>query len=103
MDSPTSAYEKTQPLEACRSSLCHVRWCFRGSPADVPSSVSTASIGAEKLKARFENIAKASDEENRKRAEEERARRQARDGRERELARRRQEVRTVGVSRRSPR
>lgn len=70
---------------------CAVLW-FSGSLADAPSSVSIASIGAEKLKARFENIAKASDEENRKRAEEERARRQARDSRERELARRRQEV-----------
>lgn len=65
----------------------------------LPLSPSTASIGAGKLKARFENIAKASDEENRKRAEEERARRQARDSKERELARRRQEVGTV---RRSP-
>ncbi|XP_076578686.1 src substrate protein p85-like isoform X2 [Chaetodon auriga] len=66
MDSPTSAYEKTQPLEA-------------------------SSAGAGKLKARFENMAKASDEENRKKAEEEKARRQARESRERELAKRRQE------------
>ncbi|XP_028426072.1 src substrate protein p85-like isoform X2 [Perca flavescens] len=66
MDSPTSAYEKTQPLEA-------------------------SSAGAGKLKARFENMAKASDEENKKKVEEERARRQAREGREREVAKRRQE------------
>uniref|UniRef100_A0A3Q1BTJ7 SH3 domain-containing protein n=1 Tax=Amphiprion ocellaris TaxID=80972 RepID=A0A3Q1BTJ7_AMPOC len=67
IDSPSSAYEKTQPIEA-------------------------SSAGAGKLKARFENMAKASDEENRKKAEEERARRQARESREREEARRRQQV-----------
>ncbi|XP_062415540.1 src substrate protein p85-like isoform X1 [Pungitius pungitius] len=66
MDAPTSAYEKTQPVEA-------------------------SSAGAGKLKARFENMAKASDEENKKKADEERARRQAREGREREVAARRQE------------
>ncbi|XP_008398566.1 src substrate protein p85-like isoform X1 [Poecilia reticulata] len=66
MDSPTSAYEKTQPVEA-------------------------SSAGAGKLKARFENMAKASDEENRKKVEEERARRQARESREREEAKRRQQ------------
>ncbi|XP_076014996.1 src substrate protein p85-like [Genypterus blacodes] len=66
MDSPTSAYEKTQPLEA-------------------------SSSGAGNLRARFENMAMASGEENRKRAEEERARRQAREEREREEARRREE------------
>lgn len=62
-------------------------------------SVFVASAGAGKLKARFENMAKASDEENRKRAEEEKARRQARESRERELAKSRQEVCTVGTSR----
>ncbi|KAK5848954.1 hypothetical protein PBY51_008632 [Eleginops maclovinus] len=66
MDSPSSAYEKTQPLEA-------------------------SSAGAGKLKARFENMAKASDEENKKKAEEERARRQARESKEREAAKHRQE------------
>uniref|UniRef100_A0A7N6FEB9 SH3 domain-containing protein n=1 Tax=Anabas testudineus TaxID=64144 RepID=A0A7N6FEB9_ANATE len=66
MNSPTSSYEKTQPLEA-------------------------SSAGAGKLKARFENIAKASDEENRKKAEEERVRRQARESRERDEAKRRQQ------------
>ncbi|XP_029969591.1 src substrate protein p85-like isoform X4 [Salarias fasciatus] len=66
MDSPTSAYEKTQPFEA-------------------------SSAGAGKLKARFESMAKASDEESRKKAEEERARRQARESREREEAARRQQ------------
>ncbi|XP_074554926.1 src substrate protein p85-like isoform X3 [Halichoeres trimaculatus] len=66
IESPTSAYEKTQPIEA-------------------------STAGAGKLKARFENMAKASEEENRKKAEEERARRQARESREREAARQRQE------------
>ncbi|CDQ96941.1 unnamed protein product [Oncorhynchus mykiss] len=66
MESPTSAYEKTIPLEA-------------------------SSAGAGNLKARFENLARSSDEENRKRAEEERARRQAREKREQEEARRRQQ------------
>ncbi|CAB1346017.1 unnamed protein product [Coregonus sp. 'balchen'] len=66
MESPTSAYEKTLPLEA-------------------------SSAGAGNLKARFENLARSSDEENRKRAEEERARRQAREKREQEEARRRQQ------------
>uniref|UniRef100_A0AAY5K5Y2 SH3 domain-containing protein n=1 Tax=Esox lucius TaxID=8010 RepID=A0AAY5K5Y2_ESOLU len=65
MESPTSAYEKTLPLEA-------------------------SSEGAGNLKARFENLARSSDEENRKRAEEERARRQAREKREQEEARRRE-------------
>uniref|UniRef100_A0A6Q2ZM21 SH3 domain-containing protein n=1 Tax=Esox lucius TaxID=8010 RepID=A0A6Q2ZM21_ESOLU len=67
MESPTSAYEKTLPLEA-------------------------SSEGAGNLKARFENLARSSDEENRKRAEEERARRQAREKREQEEARRREAV-----------
>ncbi|CDQ83764.1 unnamed protein product [Oncorhynchus mykiss] len=66
MESPTSAYEKTLPMEA-------------------------SSAGAGNLKARFENLARSSDEENRKRAEEERARRQAREKREQEEARRRQQ------------
>ncbi|XP_068573424.1 src substrate protein p85-like isoform X1 [Cebidichthys violaceus] len=66
MDSPTSAYEKTKPVEA-------------------------SSAGAGKLKARFENMAKASGEENKKKVEEERARRNARESREREVAKRRQE------------
>uniref|UniRef100_A0AAZ3S1T8 SH3 domain-containing protein n=1 Tax=Oncorhynchus tshawytscha TaxID=74940 RepID=A0AAZ3S1T8_ONCTS len=57
MESPTSAYEKTIPMEA-------------------------SSAGAGNLKARFENLARSSDEENRKRAEEERARRQAREERD---------------------
>ncbi|KAK2859071.1 hypothetical protein Q5P01_003691 [Channa striata] len=66
MASPTTAYEKTQRPEA-------------------------SSVGAGKLKVRFESMAKASDEENRKKVEEERARRQAREKREREEAKRRQE------------
>ncbi|CAG04186.1 unnamed protein product, partial [Tetraodon nigroviridis] len=67
MDAPTSSYEKTQPFEA-------------------------SSADAGKLKARFESMAKASGEENRRKAEEEKARRRARESRERELAERRQEV-----------
>lgn len=54
--------------------------------------ISLASAGAGKLKARFESMAKASDEENRKKVEEERARRQAKESREREEAKRRQQV-----------
>ncbi|XP_043093573.1 src substrate protein p85-like isoform X4 [Puntigrus tetrazona] len=66
MESPSSSYEKPQ--------------AFEGS-----------SVGAGNLKARFENMAKASDEEDRKKAEEERARRVAREKREREEAQRKQE------------
>lgn len=54
--------------------------------------LATSSTGAGNLKARFENMARSSDEENRKRAEEERARRQAREKREQEEAKRRQQV-----------
>ncbi|XP_061663427.1 src substrate protein p85-like isoform X2 [Syngnathoides biaculeatus] len=68
MDSPTSAYEKMQPVEA-----------------------SGASASAGKLKARFESLAKASDEENRRRAEEEKSRRKEREKRERQEAERRQQ------------
>ncbi|XP_023681732.1 src substrate protein p85-like [Paramormyrops kingsleyae] len=66
MEAPTSSYKKTQPSEA-------------------------SSLGAGNLKARFENMARASDDENKKRAEEERARREAREAREREEAQRRQQ------------
>ncbi|MBN3305950.1 HCLS1 protein, partial [Amia calva] len=66
MQAPTSSYQKTRPVEA-------------------------SSVGAGSLKARFENLAKASDEENQRRTEEERARRQAREQREQEEARRRQQ------------
>ncbi|XP_052410679.1 src substrate cortactin isoform X1 [Carassius gibelio] len=66
MESPSSSYEKPQAFEA-------------------------SSVGAGNLKARFENMAKASDEENRKKAEEERVRRLAREKREREEAQRKQE------------
>ncbi|XP_053717413.1 src substrate protein p85-like isoform X2 [Synchiropus splendidus] len=61
MDSPSSAYEKTQPFEA-------------------------SSSGAGKLKAQFESLARASDRENLRRVEEERARRRARERSEREEA-----------------
>ncbi|KTF75829.1 hypothetical protein cypCar_00038667 [Cyprinus carpio] len=67
MESPSSSYEKPQAFEA-------------------------SSVGAGNLKARFENMAKASDEENRKKAEEERVRRLAREKREREEAQCKQEV-----------
>nr|XP_033813867.1 src substrate cortactin-like [Geotrypetes seraphini] len=66
MEGPSSSYEKTRPVEA-------------------------ASSSASNLKARFENMAKSSEEENRKRAEEERTRRQARENREREEALKRQQ------------
>lgn len=117
MDSPTSAYEKTQPLEACEfiSSLNiinptvpsflnnerHVQTnrtkVIAHAHIHIHSVSYAASAGAGKLKARFENMAKASDEENRKKAEEEKARRQARESRERELAKRRQEVNTCAA------
>uniref|UniRef100_A0A8C7Q0Y4 Hematopoietic cell-specific Lyn substrate 1 n=1 Tax=Oncorhynchus mykiss TaxID=8022 RepID=A0A8C7Q0Y4_ONCMY len=77
MESPTSAYEKTIPLEA-------------------------SSAGAGNLKARFENLARSSDEENRKRAEEERARRQAREKREQEEAQRIQQPPPVEEQRPPP-
>ncbi|XP_053183355.1 LOW QUALITY PROTEIN: src substrate cortactin-like [Scomber japonicus] len=66
VEKPTSSYQKTKPVEAAGSS--------------------TGSI-----KARFENIAKQKDEEDKKRAEEERARRQARERQEQEEARRKNE------------
>ncbi|XP_063782693.1 src substrate cortactin-like [Pseudophryne corroboree] len=59
IESPSSAYEKTQPLEAMTS-------------------------GAQNLRSRFENMAKTAEEENRLKAEEERARRQKREKMERE-------------------
>ncbi|XP_068169887.1 src substrate cortactin isoform X3 [Antennarius striatus] len=63
VERPSSSYQKTKPVEAAGSS--------------------TGSI-----KARFENIAKQKEEEDRKRAEEERARRQAKERQEQEEARR---------------
>ncbi|XP_047436372.1 src substrate cortactin-like isoform X4 [Mugil cephalus] len=63
VEKPTPSYQKTKPVEAAGSS--------------------TGSI-----KARFENIAKQKEEEDRKRAEEERARRQAKEKQEQEEARR---------------
>lgn len=70
MDSPASAYEKTQPLEA-------------------------AGSGAGKLKAQFENLARAADLENTRRVEEERARRKAREKAEREAGLQRQQQQEV--------
>ncbi|XP_011489507.1 hematopoietic lineage cell-specific protein [Oryzias latipes] len=71
-DSPSSVYEKTKPVEA-------------------------SSAGAGKLKARFESLAKVSEEENRRKVEEERARRQARESREREEVKRKQELKDEEV------
>ncbi|XP_075064552.1 hematopoietic lineage cell-specific protein-like isoform X2 [Mixophyes fleayi] len=59
IESPSSAYEKTQPLEAMTS-------------------------GAQNLRSRFENMAKTAEQENRQKAEEERERRQKKDKLERE-------------------
>ncbi|XP_063305246.1 src substrate cortactin-like [Pelobates fuscus] len=58
IESPSSVYQKTQPLEAMTS-------------------------GAHDLRSRFENIARTAEEENRQRAEEEKMRRQKRDKEER--------------------
>ncbi|CAL8385495.1 unnamed protein product [Gadus morhua 'NCC'] len=71
MEQPSSAYTKTQPLEAA-----------------------SASAGAGKLKSRFEDMAKASGEENKRRVEEERERRRAREEKEQQETRRRQQVET---------
>uniref|UniRef100_A0A3Q3WNH2 SH3 domain-containing protein n=1 Tax=Mola mola TaxID=94237 RepID=A0A3Q3WNH2_MOLML len=73
VEKPSSAYQKTKPVEAAGSS--------------------TGSI-----KARFENIAKQKEEEDRKRAEEERARRQAKEKQEQEEARRKMEERAEAPS-----
>uniref|UniRef100_A0A672Y459 Cortactin n=1 Tax=Sphaeramia orbicularis TaxID=375764 RepID=A0A672Y459_9TELE len=67
VERPSSSYQKTKPVEAVGSS--------------------TGSI-----KARFENIAKQKEEEDRKRAEEERARRQAKERQEQEEAKRKIEA-----------
>ncbi|XP_053114242.1 hematopoietic lineage cell-specific protein-like isoform X2 [Hemicordylus capensis] len=69
MEAPTSSYEKTRPVEA-------------------------ASSGAGNLRQRFENMAKSSEEGDRKRAEEERARRQAREQQERRVAQEQQQKET---------
>lgn len=63
VEKPAPSYQKTKPVEA-------------------------AGSGTGSIKARFENIAKQKDEEDRKRAEEERARRQAKEKQEQEEARR---------------
>uniref|UniRef100_A0A8C4H1P0 SH3 domain-containing protein n=1 Tax=Dicentrarchus labrax TaxID=13489 RepID=A0A8C4H1P0_DICLA len=67
VEKPSPSYQKTKPVEAAGSS--------------------TGSI-----KARFENIAKQTEEEDRKRAEEERVRRQAKEKQEQEEARRKIEA-----------
>lgn len=73
-------------------------YTFQGLISFLLFLVFIASVGAGNLKARFENMAKASDEENKKRADEERARRLAREKREREEAQRKQEVKFVFIS-----
>ncbi|XP_016371837.1 src substrate cortactin isoform X3 [Sinocyclocheilus rhinocerous] len=67
VEKPSAAYQKTRPVEA-------------------------AGSGAGSIKARFENIAKQKEEEDRRRAEEERARRQAKEKQEQEEARRKQDL-----------
>ncbi|XP_071345949.1 src substrate cortactin isoform X4 [Trachinotus anak] len=67
VEKPTPSYQKTKPVEA-------------------------AGSGTGSIKARFENIAKQKEEEDRKRAEEERARRQAKEKQEQEEARRKVEA-----------
>ncbi|CAL8352520.1 unnamed protein product [Merluccius merluccius] len=66
IERPSSAYQKTKAVEA-------------------------AGSGTGSIKARFENIAKQNEEEDRKRAEEERTRRQAKEKQEQEEARRKME------------
>lgn len=60
IETPSSAYEKTQPLEAMTS-------------------------GAHNLRSRFENMARTAEEENKQKAEEERVRRQKKEKQEKEL------------------
>ncbi|XP_043089506.1 src substrate cortactin-like isoform X1 [Puntigrus tetrazona] len=66
VEKPSAAYQKTRPVEA-------------------------AGSGAGNIKARFENIAKQKEEEDRKRADEERSRRQAKEKQEQEEARQKKE------------
>ncbi|KAL1246930.1 hypothetical protein QQF64_034685 [Cirrhinus molitorella] len=70
VEKPSTAYQKTRPVEAAGSS-------------------------AGSIKARFENIAKQKEEEDRKRAEEERTRRQAKEKQEQEEALRKQKVEPI--------
>ncbi|KAB5575040.1 hypothetical protein PHYPO_G00216110 [Pangasianodon hypophthalmus] len=69
VEKPTAAYQKTKPVEA-------------------------AGRGTGSIKARFENLAKQNEEEDKKRAQEERARRQAKEKQEQEEARRKAEEST---------
>ncbi|KAJ8413080.1 hypothetical protein AAFF_G00106620 [Aldrovandia affinis] len=77
VEKPSSAYQKTKPVEA--------------------AGRSTGS-----MKARFENIAKQNEEDNRRRAEEERTRRQASDKQEQEEARRTMEEEQTKAKHSSP-
>lgn len=86
------------PLRPVCASHNKVRGCLEVALTVYPSLA--ASTDAGKLKARFESMAKASDEENRRKAEEEKARRRARESRERELAKQREEVHAHDTQRR---
>lgn len=55
------------------------------------------SEGAKNLRSKFENMAKAGEEEAKKRAEEERARRRAREEKEAEIQRKQEEVDSVKI------
>lgn len=99
---PSSSYQKTQPVEAgeCwapsavfQSQPEVVRRLIASSLCLFLISRSTAGSGTGSIKARFENIAKQKEEEDRKKAEEERARRQAKEKQEQEEARRKAEER----------
>ncbi|KAL4656730.1 hematopoietic lineage cell-specific protein-like isoform X2 [Arapaima gigas] len=78
--------DRVDKVNSCTLSCCAVPYCC------LCSGLLFLIAGAGNLKARFENMARASDEENRRRAEEERARRQAKEKWEREEAQRRQQV-----------
>lgn len=56
------------------------------------TAICAGTAGAKNLKARFENMAKAEEEEARKKAEEERARRETREKKEQEEQRKKQQV-----------
>lgn len=91
---------RQNPLRPVCSSHSKVRGRRHAALTVYPSFA--ASTDAGKLKARFESMAKASDEENRRKAEEEKARRRARESREREVARHRQEVHAHNITASEP-
>ena len=82
--------------------MCHVREKRRIQAEGSISAVCglflnvksvVASAGASSLKARFENMSKAGEEESRRRAQEERQRREEREKREKEAWKKAEEVR----------